>query len=70
MIFPITRLLKITEKPTNALDKESVEKFYKIIDDEKKRGATIIIASHILIRGEKYKLLYTFLRAFPSLNHI
>ena len=47
MIFPITRLLKITEKPTNALDKESVEKFYKIIDDEKKRGATIIIASHI-----------------------
>ena len=47
MIFPITRLLKITEKPTNALDKESVEKFYQIIDEEKKRGATIIIASHI-----------------------
>ena len=39
--------LLLLDEPTNALDKESVEKFYKIIDDEKKRGATIIIASHI-----------------------
>lgn len=36
----------LLDEPTNALDEEGVQKIYQIIHDEKKRGATIIIATH------------------------
>lgn len=38
--------LLILDEPTNALDEESVENVRKILLEEKKRGATILIASH------------------------
>lgn len=36
----------ILDEPTNALDEDSINTFRKIIEDENKRGATILIASH------------------------
>ncbi len=38
--------LIILDEPTNALDTESVEKLNKILEEEKKRNALIIISSH------------------------
>lgn len=38
--------LLILDEPTNALDKDGVELFKKIISEEKARGATILISSH------------------------
>lgn len=34
------------DEPINALDDESIKKFKKIINDEKKKGACILIATH------------------------
>lgn len=34
------------DEPTNALDEEAVQLIYKIIREEKSRGATIIVATH------------------------
>ena len=36
----------VLDEPTNSLDSKSVEKFRKIIQEEKARGATILISSH------------------------
>ncbi len=36
----------ILDEPTNALDEDSINTFRKIIEEENKRGATILIASH------------------------
>lgn len=36
----------LLDEPTNALDEEGVESIYKILKEEKDRGACIIIASH------------------------
>lgn len=36
----------LLDKPTNALDEEAVQLIYKIIREEKSRGATIIVATH------------------------
>lgn len=38
--------LLVLDEPTNALDEEGVEMFRKIIKEEAKRGATVLIASH------------------------
>lgn len=38
--------LLVLDEPTNALDEEGVELFYEIMQEEKKRGALIILASH------------------------
>lgn len=38
--------LLVLDEPTNALDKNGVELFKKIIKQEKERGATILISSH------------------------
>lgn len=38
--------LLILDEPTNALDKDGVELFKKIIKEEVSRGATVLIASH------------------------
>lgn len=38
--------LLILDEPTNALDKDGVELFKKIIKEEVARGATVLIASH------------------------
>ncbi len=38
----------ILDEPTNALDKDGVALFKSIINEEKSRGATILIASHSL----------------------
>lgn len=35
------------DEPTNAIDADGVTMFYKIIQEEKERGAVILIASHI-----------------------
>ena len=36
----------LLDAPTNALDEEAVQLIYKIIREEKSRGATIIVATH------------------------
>lgn len=36
----------LLDEPTNALDEEAVQLIYKIIREEKSRGATIIVATH------------------------
>ena len=36
----------LLDEPTNALDTDGVELIYKIIKEEKARGATVIIATH------------------------
>ena len=36
----------LRDEPTNALDEEAVQLIYKIIREEKSRGATIIVATH------------------------
>lgn len=36
----------LLDEPTNALDAEGVELIYRIIEQEKKRGALIVIATH------------------------
>lgn len=46
-IFEKPNLLLLDE-PTNSLDKESRDNFVKIIQEEKERGCTIIISSHIM----------------------
>lgn len=38
--------LIILDEPTNALDKESVERFINILQEKKKNGALILIATH------------------------
>ena len=38
--------IKLLDEPTNALDEEAVQLIYKIIREEKSRGATIIVATH------------------------
>lgn len=54
--------LLILDEPTNALDEDSVENFIKILNEEKERGATIIICSHIkhdieTLSDYKYKMV-------------
>lgn len=44
-IFENQKIILIDE-PTNALDEEAVQLIYKIIREEKSRGATIIVATH------------------------
>ena len=44
-IFEHPKLLLLDE-PTNALDEDAVQLIYKIIREEKSRGATIIVATH------------------------
>ncbi len=39
--------LILLDEPTNALDQEGVERFRRLIIEEKTRGVTIILASHI-----------------------
>ena len=36
----------LLDEPTNALDNKSVELFHKLVLEEAKRGAIIVIASH------------------------
>lgn len=36
----------VLDEPTNALDEDAVQLIYKIIREEKSRGATIIVATH------------------------
>lgn len=36
----------ILDEPTNALDDESIGRFHKIIQEEKQRGAIVMLASH------------------------
>jgi ABC-2 type transport system ATP-binding protein len=38
--------LLILDEPTNALDEEGIERFYSIIQKERERGTTVLIASH------------------------
>ena len=40
--------LLVLDEPTNALDKDGIRLFKRIILDEKERGATVLIASHSL----------------------
>ena len=44
-IFENQKLILLDE-PTNALDEDAVQLIYKIIREEKSRGATIIVATH------------------------
>ena len=44
-IFEKQKIILLDE-PTNALDEEAVQLIYKIIREEKSRGATIIVATH------------------------
>ena len=44
-IFEDQKIILLDE-PTNALDEEAVQLIYKIIREEKSRGATIIVATH------------------------
>ena len=44
-IFENQKIILLDE-PTNALDEEAVHLIYKIIREEKSRGATIIVATH------------------------
>lgn len=44
-IFENQKIILLDE-PTNALDEEAVQLIYKIIKEEKSRGATIIVATH------------------------
>ena len=44
-IFENQKIILLDE-PTNALDEEAVQLIYKIIIEEKSRGATIIVATH------------------------
>lgn len=44
-IFENQKIISLDE-PTNALDEEAVQLIYKIIREEKSRGATIIVATH------------------------
>lgn len=44
-IFENQKIILLDE-PTNALDEEAVRLIYKIIREEKSRGATIIVATH------------------------
>lgn len=44
-IFENQKIILLDE-PTNALDEEAVQLIYKIIREEKSRGATIIVATH------------------------
>lgn len=44
-IFENQKIIFLDE-PTNALDEEAVQLIYKIIREEKSRGATIIVATH------------------------
>lgn len=44
-IFENQKIILLDE-PTNALDEEAVQRIYKIIREEKSRGATIIVATH------------------------
>ena len=44
-IFENQKIILLDE-PTNALDDEAVQLIYKIIREEKSRGATIIVATH------------------------
>lgn len=44
-IFENQRIILLDE-PTNALDEDAVQLIYKIIREEKSRGATIIVATH------------------------
>ena len=44
-IFENQKIILLGE-PTNALDEEAVQLIYKIIREEKSRGATIIVATH------------------------
>ena len=44
-IFENQKIILLDE-PTNALDEDAVQLIYKIIREEKSRGATIIVASH------------------------
>ena len=38
--------LLILDEPTNGLDEESIDDFYKLLLEEKERGATCLICSH------------------------
>ena len=40
--------LLVLDEPTNALDKDGIRLFKRIILEEKERGATVLIASHSL----------------------
>ena len=44
-IFENQKIILLDE-PTNALDEDAVQLIYKIIREEKSRGATIIVATH------------------------
>ncbi len=52
-IFEQQKILLLDE-PTNALDNESVEEIYHLLNDLKNEGRLIIIASHIREDLEKY----------------
>ena len=41
-----TQKIILLDEPTNALDEDAVQLIYKIIREEKSRGATIIVATH------------------------
>lgn len=45
VIFENQKIILLDE-PTNALDEDAVQLIYKIIREEKSRGATIIVATH------------------------
>lgn len=40
------QIIILLDEPTNALDEDAVQLIYKIIREEKSRGATIIVATH------------------------
>ena len=44
-IFEKQKLILLDE-PTNALDGQGVEQIYRLIKEQKERGATVIIATH------------------------
>jgi ABC-2 type transport system ATP-binding protein len=53
--------LLVLDEPTNSLDEEGVKLIRKILLEEKSRGATILIASHIkedidMLADERYKV--------------
>lgn len=42
----VNQKIILLDEPTNALDEDAVQLIYKIIREEKSRGATIIVATH------------------------
>ena len=62
--------LLILDEPTRGLDQDGINQIYKVLNDEKSRGATILIASHNIKDIQKLRDEIVFMENAKLYNYI